>query len=40
MEKAITEARNKQNGDDRGKPVELDFKLHAKETLKVNFGYL
>ena len=37
LEKMIVEAKKRQTGDEIGKPVELDFKLHSVHTLKVNF---
>ena len=37
LEQAITKERNKQTGESRGKPVELDFKIYSTKTIKVNF---
>ena len=36
MEQAIVDARKKQIGENIGKPVEIDFKLHSKEAVKVS----
>ena len=33
---AILKERGKQTGENRGKPVELDFRMHSTETVKVS----